>query len=102
MKIYELTETGYEAVEDILPQIIFQECNVSQNSIDDNELKLEYGLEMPFDINRAYFSILMQDIHRDIPCGTLFVLVPIGEDFDTIIYTVRFDEKEFKKIKKFS
>ena len=102
MKIYELTNKGCESV-DCLPEVIFREKNVLKNVIDDCELKLEYELEnMPFDINLSYFSILLQDIHKNIPCGTLFINVPVGEDFDTIIYIVRFDKKEFKKVKKFT
>lgn len=102
MKIYELTNKGCESV-DCLPEVIFREQNVLKNVIDDCELKLEYELEnMPFDINLSYFSILLQDIHKNIPCGTLFINVPVGEDFDTIIYIVRFDKKEFKKVKKFT
>lgn len=102
MKLYELTNKGCKSV-DCLPQIIFREENVFRNTISGLELKLDYELEdMPFDINLSYFSILLQDIHNNIPCGMLFALVPVGEDFDTIIYIVRFDEKEFKKIKKFT
>lgn len=102
MRVYELTSKGCESV-DCLPQIVFREENVLQNVIDDCELKLEYELEnMPFDINLSYFSILLQDIHKNIPCGTLFINVPVGEDFDTIIYIVRFEDKEFEKIKKFT
>lgn len=101
MIVYELTSKGYEEA-DGLPQMAFSEEKCYYNSIDDHSLKLEYELEnMPFDINLSYFSILLQDIHNNIPCGTLFIDVPVGEDFDTIIYTVRFDEKEFEKIKKF-
>ena len=100
MRVYELTNKGCELVK-CLPQIIFQKENVFHNTINDYELKLEYELEnIPFDINRSYFLILLQDIHNNIPCGTLFVDVPVGEDFDTITYIVRFDEKEFQKIKK--
>lgn len=100
MIIYELTNKGCESV-NCLPQITFRKENVFQNIINDHELKLEYELEnMLFDINLSYFLILLQDIHNNIPCGTLFVHVPVGEDFDTIIYIVRFDEKEFEKIKK--
>ena len=102
MKIYELTNKGCESV-NCLPEVVFREENVLQNVIDDCELKLEYELgNMPFDINLSYFSILLQDIHKNIPCGTLFINIPVGEDFDTIIYIVRFDKKEFKKIKKFT
>lgn len=102
MTIYELTNKGYESV-DFLSQIVFSEEKCFWNAISDYELKLEYELEdMPFDINLSYFLILLQDIHSNIPCGTLFVDVPVGEDFDTIVYTVRFDEKEFEKIKKFT
>ncbi len=100
MRIYELTNKGCELV-DCLPQIVFWEKNVFRNTLNDYELKLEYELEnIPFDINLSYFSILLQDIHNNIPCGTLFINIPVGEDFDTIIYIVRFDEKEFEKIKK--
>ena len=100
MRVYELTNKGCESV-DCLPQIVFREENVFRNTISDFELKLEYELkDMPFDINRSYFSILLQDIHNNIPCGTLFVDVPVGENFDTIIYIVRFVEKEFEEIKK--
>ena len=100
MIVYELTSKGYEAVDD-LPQMAFSEEKCYHNSIDDHSLKLEYELEnMPFDINLSYFSILLQDIHSNTPCGTLYVHVPVGEDFDTIIYIVRFDEQEFEKIKK--
>ena len=102
MRVYELTTKGCELV-DCLPQIVFQEENVLRNTIDTCELKLEYEFEnMPFDINLSYFSILLQDIHNEIPCGMLFVNVPVGEDFDTIIYIVRFDEKEFEQIKNFT
>ena len=102
MRIYELTNKGCKSV-DCLPQIIFREKNVLRNTICDCELKLEYELEnMPFDINRSYFSISLQDIHNNIPCGTLFVHVPVGEDYDIITYIVRFNEEEFKKIKKFT
>lgn len=100
MRVYEITNKGCEQV-NCLPQIIFRKENVFRNTVNDYELKLEYELEnIPFDINLSYFSILLQDIHNNIPCGTLFVNVPVGENFDTIIYIVRFDEKEFEKIKK--
>lgn len=100
MRVYELTSKGCESV-DCLPQIVFREENVLQNIVGDCELKLEYELEnIPFDINLSYFSILLQDIHNNTPCGMLSVHMPVGEDFDTIIYIVRFDEKEFEKIKK--
>ena len=100
MKLYELTNKGCKSV-DCLPQIIFREENIFRNTISGLELKLDYELEdMPFDINFSYFSILLQDIHNNIPCGTLFINVPVGEEFDTITYIVRFDEKEFEKIKK--
>lgn len=101
MKIYELTNKGYESVDNDLPQIIFSEEKCYRSSIGGQCLKLGYELDnVPFDINLAYFSILLQDIHNNIPCGTLFVDVPVGENFDTIIYIVRFDEKEFEEIKK--
>ena len=101
MIIYELTNKGYESVDCLLPQIILREDNIVRSSISDNELKLEYALEnIPFDINLSYFLVLLQDIHDNIPCGTLFVNVPADEDYDTIIYIVRFEEKEFEKIKK--
>ena len=101
MTIYELTNKGYESVENDLPQIVFSEEKCYRSSIDGRCLKLGYELDnMPFDIILSYFLILPQDIHSNIPCGTLFVDVPVGEDFDTIIYIVRFDDKEFEKIKK--
>ena len=100
MVIYELTNRGCEPAT-CLSQIVFREENVFRSSTNDSELKLEYELEnVPFDINISYFSLLLQDIHNNIPCGTLFVSIPVGEDFDTIIYIIRFDEKEFEKIKK--
>jgi len=100
MRVYELANNGCETIT-CLPELIFQEDGVIRSSISEKELKLEYGLEnMPFEINRSAFSILLQDIHNNIPCGILFVSVPICEDFDTITYIVRFDEKEFEKIKK--
>ena len=102
MKVYELTSKGYESVDCLLP-IVFRKENVLRNVIGDFDLKLDYELtNVPFEINRSYFLILLQDIHNKIPCGTLFVQVPVGEEFDTIIYIVRFDEKEFEKIKKFT
>lgn len=101
MKMYELTNKGYESVEDDLPQIIFSEEKCYRSSIDGCCLKLGYELEnIPFDINLSYFLVLLQDIHNNITCGTLFIEVPVGEEFDVIQYIVRFDEKEFKKIKK--
>ena len=101
MKIYELTNRGYESVEDDLPQIIFTEENCYRSSIDNHCLKLGYELDsIPFDINLSYFLILLQDIHNNIPCGTLFVNVPVDEEYDIIKYIVRFEEKEFEKIKK--
>ena len=100
MRVYEVTNRGCKKI-NCLPNIIFQKENVFRNIINDHELKLEYELEhIPFDINLSYFLILLQDIHNNIPCGTLFVDVPVGENFDTIIYIVRFDEKEFEEIKK--
>ena len=103
MTIYELTNKGCELVNDLLPQITLREDNIVHSSNNNNELKLEYELDnMPFDINLSYFSVLLQDIHNNIPCGTLFVNVPADEDYDTIIYIVRFEEKEFEKIKKFT
>ena len=100
MKIYELNNKGCISVE-CLPPIAFHRKNVCWSDINEIELRLEYQLEeMPFDINSANFSILFHDIHKNLPCGTLFVQVPVGEDFDTITYIVRFDEKEFEKIKK--
>lgn len=101
MIIYELTNGSYEPMT-CLPQIVFTEDSVYRSSVNDNELKLEYDLEdVPFDINRSYFSILLQDINNNIPCGMLFVSVPVGEEFDTIIYIVRFGDREFEKIKNF-
>lgn len=101
MKIYELTNKGYISVDEDLPQINFSEENCYRSSIDGCCLKLGYELDnIPFDIILSYFLILPQDIHNNIPCGTLFINVPVGEDFDTIIYIVRFEEKEFEKIKK--
>lgn len=101
MTIYELTNKGYESVEEDLPQIVFSEEQCCQSKVDVHCFKLEYALDnIPFDINLAYFSILLQDIHNNLPCGTLFVDVPVGENFDTIIYIVRFDEREFEEIKK--
>ena len=101
MIIYELTNKGYELVNDLLPQITLREDNIVHSSNNNNELKLEYELEnMPFDINLSYFLVLLQDIHNNVPCGTLFVNVPADEDYDIITYIVRFDEKEFEKIKK--
>lgn len=101
MTIYELTNKGYESVEDDLPQIVFSEEKCYRSSIDGQYLKLGYELDnMPFDIILSYFLILQQDMHNNTPCGTLFVSVPVGEEYDTIIYIVRFDEKEFEKIKK--
>ena len=103
MKIYELTNKGYESVDDIFPQINFTEENCYWYTINDYALKLEYELDnMPFDINLSYFLVLLQDIHNNIPCGTLFVHVPVGEDYDTITYIVRFNEEEFEKIQKFT
>ena len=103
MTIYELTNKGYEPAEEDLPQIVFSEEKCYQSSIDRHCLKLGYELEnMPFNINLSYFLVLLQDIHNNIPCGTLFVHVPVGEDFDIISYIVRFDNKEFEKIKNFS
>lgn len=101
MKIYELTNKGYESVDEDLPQIIFSEEKCYRSSIDDHSLKLGYELDnVPFDIILSYFLILQQDIHNNIPCGTLFVNVPVDDEYDTITYIVRFDEKEFEKIKK--
>ncbi len=101
MKIYELANKRYESVDEDLPQIIFSEEKCFRNSINDYSLKLEYELDnMPFDINLSYFLILLQDIHNNLPCGMLYVNVPTGEDYDIITYIVRFDEKEFEKIKK--
>ena len=101
MIIYELTNKGYESVEEDLPQIVFSEEQCCQSKIDGHCFKLGYELDnIPFDIILSYFLILRQDIHNNIPCGTLFVNVPVDEDFDTITYIVRFEEKEFEKIKK--
>ena len=103
MKIYELTNKGYELVDDDLPQINFAEENCFWPTINGHTLKLEYELKnMPFDINLSYLLVLLQDIHNNIPCGTLFVHVPVGEDYDIITYIVRFNEEEFKKLKKFA
>lgn len=101
MKIYELTNKDYVSVDDDLPQIIFTEENCFWSTVNDYVLKLEYELEnIPFDINLSYFLVLLQDIHNNIPCGTLFVHVPVGEDYDIITYIVRFNEEEFEQIKK--
>ena len=101
MKIYELTNKGYVSVDDDLQQIIFTEENCFWSATNDYALKLEYELEnMPFDINLSYFLVLLQDIHNNIPCGTLFVHVPVGEDYDIITYIVRFNDEEFEIIKK--
>ena len=100
MRVYELTNRGCVKV-NCLPQIVFRKENVCRHTVNDHELQLEYELEsIPFDINRSNFSILLQDIHINMPCGTLFIDVPVGEDFDTIIYIVRFDAREFEQIKK--
>lgn len=101
MTIYELTNKGYESVEEDLPQIVFSEEKCYRSSINDHSLKLEYELDnIPFDIILSHLLVLRKDIHNNIPCGTLFINVPVGEEFDTITYIVRFDEKEFEKIKK--
>ena len=101
MKIYELTNRGYESVDDIFPQINFTEENCYWTTINDYALTLEYDFEKkPFDILSSFFLVLLQDIHNNIPCGTLFVYVPVGEEYDTITYIVRFNEEEFEKIKK--
>ena len=101
MKIYELTNKGYESVDEDIPKINFTEENCFWSISNDYVLKLEYELEnIPFDINLSYFLVLLQDIHNNIPCGTLFVHVPVGEDYDIITYIVRFNEEEFEKIKK--
>ena len=103
MIMYELTNRGYKTVDYYFPQITFSEDNVFRSIKNGIELKLEYELEnIPFDINYSYFLILLQDIHNDVPCGTLFISVPVGERFDIIPYIVRFDRKEFEKIKKFT
>ena len=70
MKIYELTNKGYESVDEDIPKINFTQEN-------------------------CFWST-----SNDIPCGTLFVHVPVGEDYDIITYIVRFNEEEFEKIKK--
>ena len=101
MKIYELTNKGYESVDEDIPKINFTEENCFWSTSNDYVLKLEYELEnIQFDINLSYFLVLLQDIHNNIPCGTLFVHVPVGEDYDIITYIVRFNEEEFEKIKK--
>ena len=101
MKIYELTNKGYESVDEDIPKINFTEENCFWSTSNDYVLKLEYELEnVPFDINLSYFLVLLQDIHNNVPCGTLFVHVPVGEDYDIITYIVRFNEEEFEKIKK--
>ena len=101
MKIYELTKKGYESVDEDIPKINFTEENCFWSTSNDYVLKLEYELEnIPFDINLSYFLVLLQDIHNNLPCGTLFVHVPVGEDYDIITYIVRFNEEEFEKIKK--
>jgi len=101
MKIYELTSWGLEDVEDCLGEICFQEDNIVDQIKVDDALKLEYEFKnWPFQINRSFFSVLLQDIHSNIPCGTLFVMVPTDEDYDLITYIVRFDTEEFEKIKK--
>ena len=103
MKVYELTNSGCEIVECYLPPITFQEDKVFCSLRNENELRLEYDLEnVPLNINCSHFSVLLQDIHNNIPCGMLFVSVPVGESYDTIIYIVRFSEKEFNIIKKFA
>lgn len=103
MTIYELTNRGYEKVDDYFSLIDFYEGDVYYSTKNEVELRLEYNLKnIPFDINGSYFTILLQDIYNNISCGTLFVSLPVGEDFDTIIYTIRFSEKEFEKIKKFT
>lgn len=102
MTMYELTNRGYEAVDYYIPQIDFCEDSVFSSTKNGIYLKLEYELEnMPFDINRASFLILLQDIHNNTPCGTLLISVPIGEETnDIILYTIRFSREEFDKIKK--
>ena len=101
MRLYELTNRGHDEVSVFLPQIVFTEEKCFKKAIDGCSLKLDYDLDsMPFDINLSYFSVLLHDIHNNSPCGTLFVNVPVDENFDTIIYIVRFDEKEFEEIKK--
>lgn len=103
MIIYELTNEGHEKVEDCLPKMAFQEDKVFRTVKNNHELKLEYEFDnMPFSINRSHFSILLQDIHNERPCGTLFVSLPLDEGFDTITYTVRFSEREFEVLKKFA
>lgn len=100
MKVYELTNNGYE-MEDV-PQIFFDESNILSCQAHENELKLSYDVseEFLFPILDSWISVLIQDIHNNYLCGILSVNVPVGEDIDTIIYIIRFGEKEFEKIKK--
>ena len=100
MKVYELTATGYET-EDV-PQIVFDESNVIGCQMCENGIKIFYDVSQDFlfPTFNSWISVLIQDIHNQILGGVLSVNVPIGEYFDTIIYIVRFDEKEFEIIKK--
>ena len=100
MKVYELTNNGYET--ENVPQIIFDDLNMFSYQINANELKLSYDVseEFMFPVLDSWISVLIQDIHNDILCGILSVNVPLGEDCDTITYIIRFDEIEFEKIKK--
>lgn len=101
MRVYELTTNGYET-EDV-PQIVFDESNVTGCQMCENGIKISYDVSQDFLFStfNSWISVLIQDIHNQTPCGILSVDVDVGEDFDTIIYIVRFDEKEFLKIKNF-
>ena len=100
MRIYELTANGYET--ESVPQVVFDESNVYSCQIHENELRIlcDVSSEFLFPTLGSWISILIQDIHSEMSCGVLSVEVPVGEGFDTIIYIVRFSEREFEKIKK--
>lgn len=100
MKIYELTSSGHEDVNELIRQT-FSEYSVY--SCDKNETRLLLPYEFddpPFDIISCQFSILIKDIEQNTPAGILTVQVCDRANIDDIVYIVRFDEEEFEKIKK--
>lgn len=102
MKIYERTQFGYES--ECMPQIIFRIDKITACCIGINELKIRYNADesFPFPVLSSWVSVLTQDIHNNIPCGKMLVTIPSSETTNDVIeYIIRFEKKEFNKIKKF-
>ena len=100
MKLFEKTEDGYE---EIPQQICVAFDRIPSCQRWDNELRILIPIDeiLGIEIHSARLSIIESDLHNNIPCGLLKLLIISSGDLDTIFYFVRFTEKEIDQIKKF-